>query len=180
MKRIVPILFLAAAAALFASGGTEATGAGQPVTLKVNYEGGAMWPPLFEAFMKKYPNVKIEANVAGIEVIDSGQLKLALQAGTGPDLMQIDAAPSRMGLLANAGLLLALDDYYSKLNWKFADWTMRSVIYGGKKYGIPLEVDLIGVNYNKKIYSGIGVGEPKTYEEYLATLKKIKGAGTIP
>ena len=180
MKRIVPILFLAAAAALFASGGTEATGAGQPVTLKVNYEGGAMWPPLFEAFMKKYPNVKIEANVASIEVIDSGQLKLALQAGTGPDLMQIDAAPARMGLLANAGLLLALDDYYSKLNWKFADWTMRLVTYGGKKYGIPLEVDLIGVNYNKKIYSKIGVGEPKTYEDYLATLKKIKGAGTIP
>jgi raffinose/stachyose/melibiose transport system substrate-binding protein len=166
--------------ALFASGGTEATGAGQAVTLKVNYEGGDLFPSLFQAFMKKYPNVKIEANVAGIEVMDSGQLKLALQAGTGPDLMQVDAAPARMGLLANAGLLLALDDYYSKLNWKFADWTIRSVTYAGKKYGIPLEVDLIGVNYNKKIYSRLGVGEPKAYEDYIAGLKKIKEGGTIP
>ncbi len=181
MKRAVLVLFLTiAAAALFASGGTESTGAAQAATIKLNYEGDPMWPPLFDAFMKKYPNIKIEANVADISVIDSGQLKLALQAGTGPDLMQIDAAPSRMGMLANASLLLAMDDYYSKYNWKFADWTIRSVTYGGKKYGIPLEVDLIGVLYNKKIYSKLGLGEPKTYEDYIATLKKIKDAGIIP
>ncbi len=181
MKRVFLMLFIVATAAAFASGGGESTAAAaQAATLKVNYEGDPVYQPLFDAFMKKYPNIKIEANVAGIDVIDSGQLKLALQAGTGPDLMQIDAAPARMGMLANAGLLFALDDYYSKLNWKFADWTVRSVTYDGKRYGIPLEVDLIGVNYNKKTYAKLGLGEPKTYEEYISTLKKIKDSGTIP
>ncbi len=85
MKRFVLVLLAAlVSTGAFASGGTEAAGAGQTATLKVNYEGDVMWPPLFEAFQKKYPNIKIEANVAGIEVMDSGQLKLALQAGTGP------------------------------------------------------------------------------------------------
>ena len=176
--RLVLIL-LVAGAAVFA-GGQPDSGSAQAVTLKVNYEGGEMWPPLFDAFMAANPTIKIEPNVAAIEVLESGQLKLALQAGTGPDLMQIDAAPARMGLLANAGLLLALDDYYSKHKWKFQDWTIRAVTFGGKKYGIPLEVDLIGVMYSKKIYDKLGLSEPKTYDAFLATQQKIKDAGIVP
>ncbi|MGQ9629252.1 MAG: ABC transporter substrate-binding protein [bacterium] len=154
----------------------------QKATLKLAYE-GEYFVRIADEFMKRNPDVKIESSVMGLDAIESGALKLALGTGTGPDIIQIDSAPARMGLFANAGLFLPLDEYYSKFGWegKVFPWTLRWVTYkGGKKYGIPYEVEIIGPLYNKGIFDKVGLTAPKTYEDFASALKKLSGAGYIP
>jgi raffinose/stachyose/melibiose transport system substrate-binding protein len=173
-KPIVLILFVVFLSLLVASFSLA-----QKKTIKMNYE-GAYFVQISEEFMKRNPDIKVEANQAGLDVFESGQLKLALAAGTGPDIMQLDAAPARMGLLAYAGLLLPLDEYYRQYGWNFFPWSVKWATYGGKKYGVPHEIEFIGPLYNRRIYERAGIGVPKTYEEFVSHMRKIKGAGYIP
>ncbi len=153
---------------------------GQKV-IKFAYEGEWMLE-FFKWYTQKNPDIKIEASPISLADIDSGALQLALAGGTGPDIMQIDAAPGRMGMLALAGLLYPLDEFYAKYGWdkKLFPWTLRSVTYNGKKYGLPSEVEYIGPFYNKNIFKKLGLNIPKTYEEFKNLLSKLKSAGYIP
>jgi len=136
----------------------------------------------FKWYMQKNPDIKIEASQISLTDVDSGALQLALAGGTGPDIMQIDAAPGRMGMLAIAGLLYPLDEFYQKYGWdkKFFPWTLKPVTYNGKKFGVPSEVEYIGPFYNKSIFKKLGLSVPKTYEEFKNLLSKLKLSGYIP
>jgi len=139
-------------------------------------------PDIIEDFMEENPNVKVELEPSTLEYFESGGLQLALSSGKGPDIIQIDAAPARMGLLANAGLLLPLDKFYEQYDWKsaFFPWAMEWVTYGNKKYGIPHEVEFIGPLYNKEIFKKLGLTEPRKYEDFITILEKLKNAGYNP
>ena len=54
-------------------------------------------------------------------------------------------------MLANADLLLPLDDSYAEKGWdqRIYDWTRQRAIYDGKSYGVANELEFIGVYYNK-------------------------------
>ena len=175
------VTFLLLGAAAFAGGQKEAASAeGKVVTLKVNYEGTEIWPKIFDEFAAANPNIKVEPNIADIQIFESGQLKLSLRSGSGPDVMQVDASPARMGLLAKAGLILSLDDAYKKFGWEFQDWTLKGVTYNGKKFGTPMTIDFIGVMYNKNLYKKMGLSEPAIYADFLSMLKKMKADGYVP
>jgi raffinose/stachyose/melibiose transport system substrate-binding protein len=52
--------------------------------------------------------------------------------------------------------------------------------YQGNLYGLPLEQDLMGVYYNKEIFTEVGIGVPTTYDEFLAAADALKDAGYVP
>lgn len=163
---------------------TASVGFTGQVKLKFMYETGIpdYIPIVVEAFMEENPNVEIELEPMTLEYFESGGLQLALKSGKGPDIIQIDAAPSRMGFLANAGLLLPLDEFSVTYDWedKFFSWAAKQAIYGGKRYGLPHDVEFIGPLYNKSIFSNLGLTEPKTYDEFINILEKLKNADHDP
>ena len=168
---------------LVATGGTSAGFASQ-AKLKFMYETAIpdYIPNIVEAFMEENPNVKIELEPSTLEYFESGGLQLALKSGKGPDIIQLDCAPARMGLLAKAGLLLPLDKFYAKYDWgdKFFSWAVEQGTYGGIRYGLPHEVEFIGPLYNKEIFANLGLTEPKTYKEFTNILEKLKNADHDP
>jgi ABC-type glycerol-3-phosphate transport system substrate-binding protein len=60
----------------------------------------------------------------------------------------------------------------TKANWPASVVGAASI--GGVVHGIPNEIDLYALNYNKKLFADAGVGgPPKTWDELLADAKKL-------
>ncbi|MCL4384970.1 MAG: extracellular solute-binding protein [Actinobacteria bacterium] len=136
---------------------------------------------MISKFQESNPNIEI---VREAQTIDDMRpvLQTALASGMGPDIMYYDTGPGYAGVLAKAGLLLELDTAYKDNGWnnRIFNWTKERVTFNGKTYGIGNEVEFIGVYYNKKIFNELGVGEPKTYEEFTQICNKAKAAGYTP
>ena len=58
-----------------------------------------------------------------------------------------------------------------------ANWpagVVSAATAGGSLYGIPNEIDVYALNYNKRLFAAAGIAEPpKTWEEFLADAEKL-------
>lgn len=60
----------------------------------------------------------------------------------------------------------------TKANWPAGVIGAASI--GGTLYGIPNEIDVYALNYNKKLFAEAGIAEaPKTWDEFLAAAEKL-------
>jgi ABC-type glycerol-3-phosphate transport system substrate-binding protein len=60
----------------------------------------------------------------------------------------------------------------TKANWPAGVVGAASI--GGVLYGIPNEIDVYALNYNKKLFAAAGIAEaPKTWDEFLAAAEKL-------
>ena len=72
-------------------------------------------------------------------------------------------------LVASAPQAVAAE---TKANWPAS--VIHAASVGGMLYGIPNEIDLYALNYNKKLFAEAGIaGPPKTWAEFLADAKKL-------
>lgn len=146
-----------------------------------------LWPHVEPVLNARYPEITVTIT-AGQSGAHTDRLRPALIAGTGPDLFAIDAAPGRMGLLAEAGLLLPLEPYYEQFGWNEAflpwakEWTMYSAPGDGQPqtYGVPGNVDLIGVFYRETAFAELDLSVPETYEEFIGMLEHARDSDYLP
>jgi multiple sugar transport system substrate-binding protein len=124
------------------------------------------------AYSRSHPDTKIT-----FRAVPFGDLLTTLRAsGGGPhgvtmasiyDAWLPDLVKNQ--LVARAPEAIAAE---TKSNWPASVVGAASV--GGALYGIPNEIDLYALNYNKKLFAEAGVaGPPKTWDELLADAKKL-------
>jgi raffinose/stachyose/melibiose transport system substrate-binding protein len=137
---------------------------------------------------------KIEAHIAefatdsglkiDVEAMPQDSMRTVLQtqlrSGEGPDVFNWGSGPGYAGALANAGLLYDLTDAYEKYDWPVYDFARERVTFDGKTYGIPGEMETLGIFYNKDLLARLGVPVPKTISDLRAAAGKIKAAGVVP
>lgn len=130
-------------------------------------------------FNSEYPEIKIEF-VPYKNTEYNTILSTALQGGGGPDIMQLRAYGG-LESLANAGYLVPLGDKVPELD-EFSD----DVLAGARSrrddkiYGVPFATQNIQVLYNKALFAELGLEEPATWDELLATAQEVKDAGLVP
>lgn len=107
-------------------------------------------------------------------------LQTRLRSGNGPDLFTYGPGPGMAGALAKAGLLYDLTSAYAKNKWTIYDWARPGVTYQGKLYGLPDQIEQVGLFYNKDLFAKLGISEPVTIDDLAAACQKIKDAGIIP
>ena len=172
---------------------TDVAAAGD-VTLTVwdqNVDGGisTAQTQLNDAFQQKYPNVKIDRITRSFADLKT-TLKLALTSKTPPDVVQVNQGYPDMGSFVQGDLLRPVDDYAMLYGWdnyypqqlldlnRFSedgkDWQ------SGNLYGVSQTGEIVGVYYNKKILSDLGLAVPQTITEFEAMLPTIKAAGILP
>lgn len=158
----------------------------EAITLKLTdtYTEGAAFEGmenLIKMFTEKYPNITIERETMPAQDMQT-IMKTALGSGTGPDILYYDTGPASAGVLARAGLLLPLDDYYAQYNWDghIFEWTKARTNFDGKVYGIGNELEFYGAYYNMDLFSELGLSVPETYEDLLDLCQKSQDAGYIP
>ena len=136
---------------------------------------------LYAMFMEQHPDVNIVR-----EVIDFQQMQqtvnTALASGTGPDAVYYGTGPAYSGVLADAGLILSLEEMAEQYGWndRVAAAALEQAELDGELYALPLEIDLIGMYVNKDIMDENGWETPETLDELVAFCGEAREAGYIP
>lgn len=107
-------------------------------------------------------------------------LATQLRSGEGPDVFNWGSGPSFGGALAEAGLLMDLTPHYEENGWEVFDFAKERVTTDGKIYGIPGELETIGLFYNQEIFDELGLEPPQSLGDLEAVSGTIREAGTIP
>ena len=165
-----------------------------PVTLKfLDFEEGGDAVYIKKAiagFEQQYPNIKIQRTEQSFDQVMS-TLNLRLTDQNGPDVATINNGWQSMGTLSKAGLILNLDKYAELYGWRdeMSSTMLRQLEFSpdGKKmgegslYGTPgARLTTVGLYYNKKILTDVGVTVPTSFAELETDLATVKAKGETP
>lgn len=136
---------------------------------------------IYTSFTEQNPNVTIRREAVQNEQLRQ-TVRTALASGTGPDIIFYDAGPGYMGVLADAGLIAPLAPFAEQYGWdeRIAEAARQGASYAGELYGLPLQVDLIGVYVNKTLMDQEGFATPTTVDEVLTFCQEATARGYIP
>jgi raffinose/stachyose/melibiose transport system substrate-binding protein len=107
-------------------------------------------------------------------------LQTQLRSGEGPDVFAYGSGPGFGGVLAKAGMVQDLTGTYEKYDWEVFDFAKERVTYDGKVYGIPGELETIGLFYNKKIFADLGLAQPQNLKDLKKSAEAVREAGKVP
>jgi raffinose/stachyose/melibiose transport system substrate-binding protein len=128
-----------------------------------------------DGFQEKNPKYTLEREAVPTEDQRS-VIQTRLQSNDPPDVFSYDTGPGFGGVLADAGLLMSLEDAYKNKGWKIYDWAKQRATYNGTVYGVPSQVEELIVYYNKDLVPEV----PQTVEDLQAIADDLKGQDIIP
>jgi multiple sugar transport system substrate-binding protein len=106
------------------------------------------------------------------------KLLTSVSSGSGPDIVAMDAG--QMPKYADKGVLAPLDDFYASKKHmdtsKLVPATVNSSKFGGKNYGVPLNMATLMLFWNKTMFKEAGLDPekpPKTREEFVKMAAKL-------
>lgn len=128
----------------------------------------------------KNPNIHIELDSLNT---DQQKLKLKTQAASRemPDITIVNPA-AQMQPFVDAGLLAPLNDMVGQNGLKdtFQSGILDWYTFNNNLYALPDGNNIAVVYYNKDLFQQAGVDVPKTFEEMVDTVKKLKAKGIQP
>jgi raffinose/stachyose/melibiose transport system substrate-binding protein len=130
-------------------------------------------------YQDEHPGVTIERESVTGEVLKT-IATTRLQSGD-VDLISYGIGPTFAGLLYDSGLLAPVDDAYAKYGWPIYDWAKLQTQSGGVTYGVPDQIEGIGLFYNADLLAELGfTAPPKTMDEFKAMAAAAKAKDLIP
>jgi multiple sugar transport system substrate-binding protein len=159
-------------------GDTGAVDDGTTITMWTRSPTATFSQTLIDAYNASHKN-KVKLTVFPA---DSYQQKVGTAAGARdlPDILAADVvyAPN----YASKGVYLDLTERVNALPFKdkLAPAHMKVATYNGKNYGVPHDIDLSAMFYNKVLFTKAGLDPekpPTTLDEMAAAAKKIQGVG---
>lgn len=137
-------------------------------------------------FQKKYPNIKIKRVSRSFDDLTK-TLRQALTGSDAPDVVQANNTRSQMGEFVKAEQIVNLDPYAEAYGWKdryppavqaVVSYSPDATSFGeGSMFGLPQVGEVVGIYYNKKLMSELGISQPKTWDEFEKSLEAAKGKG---
>jgi raffinose/stachyose/melibiose transport system substrate-binding protein len=131
---------------------------------------------IIPAFQAKYPDIQVEFNPTAPKEYNAA-LNARLEGGTAGDIITCRPFDASLELF-NKGHLAALNDLPSMANFSDVAKSAWTTDDGKSTFCVPMASVIHGFIYNKDIFKELGLSEPKTEEEFLAVLEKIKANGS--
>ena len=166
------------------SSGAAKTSSNKPVTINWwhianNDPLKTIWKNAADQYMAAHPNVKIKITVLENEAFKA-KLTTNMQAGKPPDIFQ-SWGGGTLKEQADAGLVKDITEPTKPWIGTLNDAGVGLYKIGDKQYGIPYNLGLVGVWYNKKLFKKAGIdGPPTSWNEFLGDIHKLKSAGITP
>lgn len=180
------ILSLAACTGTTAEPDTDTTGLdGESVTVRYlieqleDAEALDLLRARLDEFEAQNPGITVELDSLPFDTMRT-ILQTQLRSGDAPDVFSWGSGPSFGGALADAGLLHDLTEAYEENGWEVYDFAKERVTQDGIVYGVPGEMETIGLYYNKDIFAELGIEEPTNLDELEAAAQTVQDAGLIP
>lgn len=141
------------------------------------------WQKMADDYMAMHPNVTIEITVLENEAFKT-KLTTVAQSGEVPDIFQ-SWGGAGLSEQVDAGLLKDITAELEANNneWKdsFAPGALGVFSVDGKYYGVPWDMGMVSVWYNKDLFTQAGIANPPaTWTEFLEDVQLLKDAGITP
>jgi raffinose/stachyose/melibiose transport system substrate-binding protein len=130
---------------------------------------------IIPAFTKKHPDIEIVFSPTAPTEYNA-VLDAKLKAGTAGDLIACRPFDKSLDMF-NAGQIVALNDLPGMENFSKFALAAWSTDDGKTSFAVPMASVIHGFLYNKAIFKQLGLTIPKTEQEFLAVLDKIKANG---
>jgi raffinose/stachyose/melibiose transport system substrate-binding protein len=135
---------------------------------------------IVDDYTKAHPNIKIELDSLNT---DQQKIKLKTQAASKevPDITIVNPA-AQMKPFVDANLLAPLNDMLDQngLKGTFQSGILDYYSFNNNVYALPDGNNIAVVYYNKDLFAQGGVEVPKTFEEMVDVVKKLKEKGIQP
>ncbi len=129
--------------------------------------------------MADHPNVKINITALENEAFKA-KLQTTMQGDDIPDLFQ-SWGGGMMAAQADAGKLQDITTTMAPWASTINPGALSIYNYNGKQYGVPWDVGIMGMWYNKALFAKAGItAPPTTWDEFLADVDKLQAAGITP
>lgn len=122
----------------------------------------AIQKAMIAAFQRKYPHIHLNTFSTDFTTFYT-KMNTNIAAGTVPDVFMMSGAYFYNA--AMKGVLMELDPYIKAAHMDLArDYFTEPAnqMYQGKTYGIPGEIDIVALAYNKDLFDAAGVRYPTT------------------
>ncbi len=144
-----------------------------PVTLTYwgLWEDDSLIKPILEQFHQKYPGISVNY-VKQSSINYRTRVQTQLREGVGPDVLMIHNSWLPMfdgDLIPVPDNVLSLNEYKST----FYPVAYDSFVKNNQIYGVPMEIDGLGLYYNEDILQGIGGQPPKNWQEFIDEATKM-------
>jgi raffinose/stachyose/melibiose transport system substrate-binding protein len=177
-------LVVAALLAGTALGGAAAT---QPASVDyLSITQNTVWAELLQQMTNTYAKT-VPGSTFKDTKIPQEQLNQKIQLLAGQDALPMlynTPAVDALSSMQEAGQVLDVGKEFQKLGVSNelvpAAVAILKQIYGPKLAALPLEFNIEGVWYNKKIFAANHIAVPKTYDQLVAAAAKLQAAGIQP
>lgn len=162
---------------------TQTTAAPQTTTLKFfhrwpNEPRNSYYNYIVKEFEKQNPGVKIEMESV---LNDSYKEKIKVQISSNniPDVFSSWSDSFAENLVSSGKVKDITSMYSSDPAWagNIIKSQIQPFTFNDKIYAVPFTMDGKAFFFNKKIFDKVGLQKPKTWEEFIAVLDKLKSAG---
>lgn len=184
---LVIVLLLTAALAGCSSSDNASSESGSKKTIKFMH----LWPAgsskqqnmivtdIIKQYEQDHKDVKVE-----VEVLENEQyknkIKVLSSSNELPDVGFTWAA-GYMTPFVKGKLFAPLDDVLDGgLKDSFVSGTTEAYALDGKTYGLPLELNIAPIYYNKEIFKKYNLEVPQTYSEFTNVVKTLASKGVAP
>ncbi|WP_345762062.1 ABC transporter substrate-binding protein [Diaminobutyricibacter sp. McL0608] len=177
-RRIVVVLAAAASVSL-ALAGCSGNAGSDKVTLSYAIWDAPQKPAMqkiVDEFEKQNPNIQVKIQVTPWDTYWT-KLQTAATGGSAPDVFWMNDA--NLPNYANGGAIASLQNRIDADKMDMSNYVQAQVkadSWDGKVFGIPKDVDAIGLWYNKKLFADAGVPVPTadwTQQDLITAAKKL-------
>ncbi|UKS24826.1 extracellular solute-binding protein [Paenibacillus sp. HWE-109] len=138
---------------------------------------------LLEEVVKKteqdVPGLKFTLDGVEDTVNRNVKLKAEMASGSQPPIFNLFGGADTQNY-AKAGRLLALNDIMAEVGIKDSFFDLREFTVDGKIYGLPETGYIEGFFYNKKLFEETGIQVPKTWDDLMTAMEKLRAKGITP
>ncbi len=128
---------------------------------------------------ERYPNITLNWEAFENQSYKT-KIKAAVSANEMPDIF-FTWSCAFLGDFVDAGKVYCLDDQYNNFKSELPEAMLGNSTYGGKHYGVPLTMNIVGLFANMDLLGEVGYTEiPGTYDEFIACCDALKAKGIIP
>lgn len=135
------------------------------------------WNWLGEEYKKEQPNVEIKVDfISSDDYFTGSKLLSSFASGHGPDIFFV--SPGTIRRFEDANILEPLTARFTKeIKEDFYESALESVTVDDQIYAVPIETEMLGLYYNKELFSKWGIQPPTTWEEMREAAKVLKSPG---
>jgi raffinose/stachyose/melibiose transport system substrate-binding protein len=141
-------------------------------------------------FERLNPDIRVMHDAFGFEE-HSTSVKLAVQGGTGPDVLMSQVGADAQDRYFRDGLLVDLAPIAVERGWidRYEPWVLAfpnlayddSDVWDGPQLAvIPAYMNLLGIYYNRDMFDRLGLSAPTTWEEFEHVIVTLKDNGITP